>query len=628
VVSKCLEKRPEDRFNSAHDLSITLGTLDTIASVPAIQEQSFFVKRWPHVLAVVIAAVIALLVIWPPEALFERGAIEPALEPLPRIVVLPFENLGSPEDEYFSDGITDEITSRLTAVSGLEVISRTSAMYYKGRHLPLSQVGEELNVGYVLEGTIRWDHGGEGHGRVRITPQLVRVDDDTHLWSDRYDRMLDDIFDVQARIAEEVVTRLQATILEPERRAIEARLTKNAEAYEAFLLGQQLSKDFEIHENLELAIVSLERAVSLDPDFVVAWALLSHQYNRLYREQEPRQERKEAAWTAAQRAVELAPDLPDGWLARGRYFAYCERDHQRALAEYQRALEIRPGDRDVQEWTSYSLRRLGRWPESIAMLEKVIEADPLNSTVHRNIGTSYLTVRNFPQAERAFNRSIAIAPETVEGYMGKWYLFFWQGHLSGARAVLEEMRSSSSLSRVNWIRQEWAERRFKEALHRIAHMPESDYENAWGTAAWKFADECWTFVLMGDGDGAGAPCERARAGFEEQVERYPESPRAHLALSRTYSALGRREEAIAAAQRAVTILPISRDIAGAGLVENLAWIYSWFGEYDEAFDRLDNLLSIPSHVNVGRLRVDPQWDHVRDDPRFQELLERYDIQSN
>jgi TolB-like protein len=171
--------------------------------------------RRANIPAVGFAAIIALLAIFLPEALFENRKDERADQWLPRIVVLPFENLGPPEDEYFADGITEEITSRLAAVSSLQVISRTSAMHYKGKNLPLHQIGEELDVGYALEGAIRLDRSSGSHGCVRITPQLIKVDDDTHLWSERYDRVLEDIFAVQSDIAEQVITCLETTILEP-----------------------------------------------------------------------------------------------------------------------------------------------------------------------------------------------------------------------------------------------------------------------------------------------------------------------------------------------------------------------------------------------------------------------------
>jgi serine/threonine protein kinase len=196
VVSKCLEKRPRDRFSSAHDLALTLGAVDSAAWSPPTQDRSLIRKRWPHILAVVIAAVIALFFVFPPEWLFERLAEQSAEVAVPRIVVLPFENLGSPDDEYFADGITEEITSRLAAVSGLQVISRTSAVQYKGTDKTINQIGEELNVQYAVEGTVRWERLGEGLGRVRITPQLISVPDDSHVWSDRYDRAIESVFEV------------------------------------------------------------------------------------------------------------------------------------------------------------------------------------------------------------------------------------------------------------------------------------------------------------------------------------------------------------------------------------------------------------------------------------------------
>ena len=232
-VRRCLEKRPEARFQSASDLAYNLRTITTqTGAVGAHQRPAVGVRWWVAVGG--LAVVIAIVAIW--QFAPRVDAPEPT-EEIPRIVVLPFENLGSAEDEYFASGITEEITSRLAAVSGLQVISRTSARRYADTDKPIREIGEELQVGYVLEGTIRWDRAGEGHGRVRITPQLIRVADDSHLWSDRYDRMLEDIFTVQSDIAEEVISRLEATILEPERRAIAARPTDNMEAYQAYLAG-------------------------------------------------------------------------------------------------------------------------------------------------------------------------------------------------------------------------------------------------------------------------------------------------------------------------------------------------------------------------------------------------------
>ncbi|MDH3816880.1 MAG: serine/threonine-protein kinase, partial [Acidobacteriota bacterium] len=238
VVSKCLEKRPEDRFSSAHDLSLTLGAIDTAAPEPPVGENSIIAKRWPHILAVAIAAVIGLLVILPPEALFERRADQPTEAPLSRIVVLPFENLGNAKDAYFAEGMTEEITARLASVRGIQVISRTSARLYEQTDKSVPEIGAELRVGYVLEGTVRWARKEGGGSQIRITPQLIRVDDDTHLWVETYDRVLEDIFDIQSEIAQKVTHELGIALGVGEKDAFGARPTDDLEAYQAYLRGR------------------------------------------------------------------------------------------------------------------------------------------------------------------------------------------------------------------------------------------------------------------------------------------------------------------------------------------------------------------------------------------------------
>jgi serine/threonine protein kinase/tetratricopeptide (TPR) repeat protein len=622
TITRCLEKNPEERFQSARDLAFDLRSIATQSGTLVTPDTAVAKRqrwRWLAVGSLIVA--VAAVALWQLAPTLESPTSE---ERLPRIVVLPFENLGPPEDEYFADGMTEEIISRLAVVSGLHVISRTSSMKYKGETKSIGEIGGELDVDYALEGTVRWSREGEGSGRVRITPQLIRVVDDRHLWSNRYDRLLEDVFDVQSSIAEEVIAQMEATLLEPERRAIEARPTDNAEAYQAYLLGLRLSKNLNAKEDSQMAIESFERAVSLDPDFVAAWAELSYQNAWLYRTHLPLQERKDVAWEAAQRAVDLDPDLPDGWLAKGQYFINCERDHQRALVEFERAASIRPNDPAVQQWTVWAMRRLGQWEESTAMLEQVIALDPLDSHLHYEIGGSYSDMREFEKAERAYDRSIELAPDNADGYIAKCGLMRVQGRLDEARKVLEEMRPSTSMTRLLWISQEFVERRFEDALDRVAHTPDSVFEDTGSVVAKRFW-ECWIPILMGDTERARTPCERLLTGRKDQVARFPDAPWTHAGLGVALAAHGRKNEAIEEAERAVALLPVSRDaLDGPFYVMNLAWIYSWFGEYDAAFERLDYLLSIPCDVTVGVLRTYPWWDHVRDHPDFQALLEKYD----
>ncbi|MGB5174410.1 MAG: protein kinase, partial [Thermoanaerobaculia bacterium] len=273
VVAQCLEKRPGDRFSSAHDLSLTLGAVDSVAQEPPASRKSPTRWHWPVVVAVAIAAVIAFLFVPFPQG--ERPTERPGEGAPPRIVVLPFENLGHPDDEFFADGITEEITARLASMEGLRVISRTSAVKYAGTKKSIQEMGEELGVGFVLEGTVRWARGDEA-SRIRITPQLIRVEDDTHLWAETYDRVVDDVFDVQSEIATKVTDQLGVALVGTELEAVEQQPTDNLDAYQAYLRGRYYAtRPHFTYENWDHAMAAYKRAVELDPEFALAHAQLA-----------------------------------------------------------------------------------------------------------------------------------------------------------------------------------------------------------------------------------------------------------------------------------------------------------------------------------------------------------------
>jgi TolB-like protein len=344
---------------------------------------------------VVIAAVIALFFVFPPEWLFERLAEQSAEVAVPRIVVLPFENLGSPDDEYFADGITEEITSRLAAVSGLQVISRASAVQYKGTDKTINQIGEELNVQYAVEGTVRWERLGEGLGRVRITPQLISVPDDSHVWSDRYDRAIESVFEVQSDIAAKVVGQLHVNLLQPEQDALEARPTENLEAYEAYLRARHHTQVND-YDQAQLALAMYQRAVDLDSGFAAAWSRLAITQTRISSLGWDRSgERCTAAQDAAERALELDPGLPEGHVARGLVYYQCNRDYENALAEFQRALGIRANYLDALVGQAWVLRRQGRWKESTALLERGLELSPMDSRAALDLSGNLRAMRDF-----------------------------------------------------------------------------------------------------------------------------------------------------------------------------------------------------------------------------------------
>jgi serine/threonine-protein kinase len=585
--------------------------------------------RWPHILAVVVAAAIALFFVFPPEGLFERLAEQPAEATVPRIVVLPFENLGPPEDEYFADGMTEEITSRLSAVSALHVISRTSAMHYKGSGKAIRQIGEELNVQYALEGTVRWEPAGEGRGRVRITPQLIEVTSDRHLWSDRYDRAIESVFEVQSDIAGQVVEQLHVSLLKPEEDVLNARLTDSPEAYEAYLRGLHHSADNDNLDSVRLAVAMFERSVELDPDFAVAWANLSNQMSWLYFNWDRTPERREAARHAAKTAIEIEPSLPESHCAQGMYFYWCHRDYERALEALDRALTIRPNYTSALFNVAVIYRRQGHLHEAIELMQRAFLLDPKDAEIAEALSRTYQATRNFLQADRFIDLSISLAPDRATGYFMKSGIFLERGRPEEARQTLKSAPVRAPLQEWYFIEIDLADRRFEAALTRTLEFHADTYVELWGELgeAGHALDQCRCYHFLGDLQGVRTTCGLALDLLKKLVPQDPQIyPLYTAGFGEAYAYLGLKDEAIREAQRGVALLPVSRDaLFGPLRVEHLALVYALVNEPDLAIDQLDYLLSIPGFLSVGALRNHPNWDPLRDHPRFQALLEEYEV---
>jgi serine/threonine-protein kinase len=627
IVTRCLEKKPTERFQSAQDLAFDLRSIATqngSARTGQQREASRTYLRWVTLGG--IAVVVAMVAVW---QLAPRSEVHDSTEEIPRIVVLPFDNLGSPDDEYFADGMTEEIISRLSAVSGLHVISRTSAMHYKRTDKAIDEIGEELNVQYALEGTVRWERAGEGYGRVRITPQLIKVADDRDLWSERYDRAIESVFEVQSDIASQVVEQLHVSLLKPEEVALDARPTDNPEAYQAYLRGLHYSTDPLDLKDVKLSAAMLERAVELDPGFAVAWAHLSRESTLLYSQFGRSPERREAARRAAERALEIDPSLPEGHWALGIYYFMCHRDDERALGALNRALAIRPSFADAKKYVASVLSRQGRWAEAIEQLNSGFALDPKNVTIAIRLSASYHWTRDFQQADRFIDLSISLAPDVATGYFRKCSQLWQRGKFQEARQALESAPVKDPILDQWMLELDLGERRFEAALAKSFEIPASVYVDAWGQERGErlhALEQCRCYHFLGDRQGVQTACGRARLLYEEMLREDPEFyDWSTGGLGAIYAYLGLKDEAIREAKRGVALLPVSRDaLGGTGRVLNLAQIYAWVDEPDAAIDQLEYLLSIPGHLSVGALRHHPDWDPLRDHPRFQALLEKYD----
>jgi tetratricopeptide (TPR) repeat protein len=464
---------------------------------------------------------------------------------------------------------------------------------------------------------------------VRVTCQLIRVADDTHVWAERYDRVLEDIFAVQSEIAENVTRQLDVTLLDKERSALQVKSTENLAAYEAFLRGFAYLEGTDRLSKMggQSAVAMFERAVELDPEFALAHARLSMAHSSYYFQgYDHTQERLTMAKEAIDRALELQPDLPMAHLAMGYYYYWGHRDYDQALEWFSKARKGLPNRIEVFEAIAYIQRRQGRFEESIENLNKAIERNPRNRLLLLNQGFSHTFVREYQEAERYFDRGIALAPDDPFGYQMKaWNLWIWKGDAEAARVVLEAAPANPDPmapvidKSLHWL----YERKYRKALDRLSSLPDRAIQSSMMLLS-RDNLSAQAHSLLGESEKARAAYQEARAFLESELRKNPEDARLHSALGVAYAGLGRKEEAIREGERALELLPVSRDATtGPFRIEKLALIYTMVGEYDAALDQIEYLLSIPSFFSVQILQVDPRLDPLREHPRYREIIEKY-----
>ncbi len=636
VILKCLEKDKKRRYQDTQEMMADLtdieneisSTITSLRSEEAREPASWIGRlrskwkaRWWLIAAgiLVVAAVRVGLLVWDGEGAAAPGAGRVML------AVLPFENLGPSEDEYFADGLTEEITSRLSQLHGLGITSRPSAQHYKGTEKSTRQIGAELGVDYVLEGSVRWERGGDGAGRVRITPQLIRVEDDTHIWSEIYERVLEDIFALQTEIAGEVIRALDLVVLEPERQALADKGTDNMEAYDSYLRGGEevqrgwITRDRDAYME---AVELLERAVALDPRFVSAHLNLSYAHMMVYHQGIDRSDsRTEAARAALEQAEALAPGSPYVKIGWAYYHYRALRDYERALELYREVQVALPNYRTAV--IGYILRRQGLWEESQAELEEFYRHAPRDPDLPCQIGLSYAIMRRFEEAEEWYQKSIDIRSDYFPPQLHRANLpLLASGDIDATEARFEALEQDHPSKDYMRYYLAMCRRDYSGALDALGTVS-GDAFFGFNYYLHKSLTYAEVYHKMGQPELQRFHAEAARIALENLAERQPNDARVHAALGMAYAYLGRSEEAVQEGQRAVELEPVSEDAAsGPEHVMYLALIYTLVGEYDLAIDRLEYLLSIPAGSSVTRalLEIEPFWDPLRDLPAFQRLL--------
>jgi TolB-like protein/Flp pilus assembly protein TadD len=542
------------------------------------------------------------------------------------IAVLPFQNLSDEKDNaYFADGVQDDILTNLSKIGDLKVISRVSVMSYRGDGLRNArEIGKALGVGALLEGSVR-----RAGNRVRVSVQLINANNDEHIWAEDYDRDLTDVFAIQTDLAQKIASALQAKLSPNEKERLDREPTKDPNAYLLFIQAHDLANRADHLRDDSLKAEELfEQAIKLDPKFAAAFAGLSMVESWMYHNSEPTPARREKARLNADESLRLQPNLPEGHLALGFSYYYGDRDYERALAAFEIAKRDLPNEAQAYMAIGAIQRRQGKWTESTANLEKAAALDPKNASMLINLASNYMALRNFEAADKTLDRAIAIAPKSLATVALKGYLAVaWRGDLS----VVEKQFSSFPADidpdgLMTWGRY-WVllwQRKFAEALAVLQKFP-GETLNTYTTApAPKAFLEGTIHFLQGDKPKSQIEFERARVISEKSLREAPEDPARHAQHGLILAALGRKEEAIAEGKRAIEMLPESRDaFDGPQFTASLAQIYAWTGETDEAFRLLDHLLSVPNGIAVPILKLEPAWDPLRKDPRFQALIDKY-----
>jgi adenylate cyclase len=587
----------------------------TLPEIPSAPRWSWRARSVQAVAVLVVA--LTLGVLW-----IERegaGHANPEANGGIRIIVLPFENLGKPEDPYFAAGLTEEITANLTFLPTMQVIPSRNALGDKGAAKPLSEIEDALKVDYVLVGVVDWRVGPR---QVRVRPQLVRVADNTIVFGDPFEGSRDDLFTAQQELSRAVISVLGITLTPEQSQAVGARSTKNPDAYRAYVQGLVLQdQPFYSPKHLEKAAQMFEQAIYMDPSFAEAWAELSQVQSFVAFNTDPLPRRIEKARVALEHALKIGHDLPAVRLAQ-IYFSYrCQRNFDAALAQATFALQQSPNNPELLKMYALLLRRKGRLPEAIDIFQRALALDPQASDLVWIIAETHRAMRNHEEADRGFRQALSRSPDVPFFWEQRILnLRAWAGDPAEVRAILEESPVSQSpqLQAVAF-QLDLDERKYRQALARLSPtwiraLPQED-QGRIGMLAVMARDR------IGDHAGALTLAQANHSEIETWLKGHPQKPSLRACLAAALARLGRREEALAQAEQAARE---SRPDAFSGprTLEIQAIVDAMLGRYREATLKLDQLLRLSYRYSITtrELRLNPVWDPLRAAPEFEGLL--------
>src|SRR5438477_1101096 len=544
------------------------------------------------------------------------GALATAVTIVPEksIAVLPFDNLSDEKSNaYFAEGIQDEILTRLSKIAALKVISRTSTQKYKSAPANLREIGKELGVANLLEGSVQ-----KIANAVHVNVQLIRASNDEHIWAESYNRKLDDVFGVEGEVASAIADQLNAKITGAEERALTDKPTQIAAAYDAYLRGLAIENAGHA-EDLPKAAATYAEATRIDPKFALAWAHLTVTRSRLYFNGiDPAQNSAAAVKEAADQALALKPESGEAWIAQGVYRYRVLRDFTGALQSYGEALKRLPNSSFVFQQIAHVERRLGRSEDAAKHYEAAAQLDPNDFDNLFTLADVLQSMRRFSEAEAAIDRVLQLSPNNETALAIKSLTLQGEGRLKDAADLLAKIPANSQDTSVSLARnlQAFYERRFDAAVAQIRRSPP------------ELAADARTMILLGYCQERAGNKDEARATYQRAIATIKPTPTSVVpidartlssTLAIAYAGLGEKEKALAQAHAALTAYE-SDALAKPQAEMALAQLQAYFGDLDPAIAALPHLLEVHNGVTVGDLRINPLWDPLRKDPRFTKLI--------
>ena len=616
ALSRALALQRDDRFDSISDFARALTEPQVVPPAARRVPRSAWIGLGLAAAALVAVAAVSQRWTAPP-----AEAAPVAADSLPRLAVLPFENLGDSGDVYFAEGMADEVRGKLAGLPGLEVIARGSSSPYRGSTMPAARIAEELGARYLLTGTVRWEKGSPS--RVRVSPELIEARTGVTRWARPFDAAVTDVFAVQADIAGQVAGALHLALSDASRARLAEVPTRSLDAYARYVRSRELRSGEISPDALRAAIAELEAAVALDSGFVEAWADLAQLQVEAFRLGGMRVGDADAAERALRRALALGPSSANVRAASGRYQQLVVGDFARSLEEYREALRIAPHRADLLSGAGTAEMELGRWTEAVADLEHAARLDPRSPDAAGVLALAYLRLRRYPEARRENTRARALRPGSLSLAHHRARIAAAEGDLAGIRRLFREMEASAGArAAVAYValREDLIWALEDDQLRLLTSLTPADLDGGRGDWALAVAQ---AYRLLGDsirsrayGDSAAAAYAVMLAQWGDRGDRGQITGTRALALGLA----GRRAAALAHGDSAVALQPLGSGVQAPYVAYLRARIDVLAGERPPALERLREILEYPAHVSRGWIRIDRTLAELRSEPGFESLV--------